>query len=67
MSKKIKSPIEINKIHHLNHNQLSHPSKAILDDIKGSGGLHSDHVTSSVISSKVSGTHVWITRGWVSH
>ena len=32
--KKIKSPIQINKTQQLNDNQLTHSSKAILDDIK---------------------------------
>ena len=36
--KKIKSPIQINKIHHFNDNQQTHSSKAILDNIKGIGG-----------------------------
>ena len=43
---KIISPIQINKIHHLHHIQLTHPSKANLDDFKGNGGLHYVDVTS---------------------
>ena len=40
---KIKSNIQINKIQYLNYNQLTHSSKAILEDIKGNGGSHSCH------------------------
>ena len=42
---KMKSPIQINAIDHLNNPQ-THSSKAILDDIKGNCGAHSLNVTS---------------------
>ena len=48
--KKIESPIQINKLQHLIDNQLTHPSKAILDNIKGNGGPQSVNVTSQWLS-----------------
>ena len=42
----MKSPIQINKIQHLNANQLTQSSKVILDDIKGNSGPHSVQGTS---------------------
>ena len=44
--KKIKSSIQINKIHHLNNNQQTDSSKTILDNTQGIGEPYSLSVTS---------------------
>ena len=46
---KIKTPAQINKIHHLNDDQQTHSSKAILFNIRRIGGPHSLNVTTQTV------------------
>ena len=46
---KIKTPAQINKIHHLNDDQQTHSSKAILYNIRRIGGPHSLNVTTQTV------------------